>query len=569
MNSLQEAIKHYLGRDIAPADLNFYSLIGLEPNAPIDKIKQHFAASAKLWNESDRKSHPELTKQVGALLKEAQRILLDEEKRHAYTQKLAGLNSSPAISPPDRSPAAVPIASARKATSHAGKATEHESYFPAEDPTLSFDEMAFVQEQNASPPLSLSPEARFTELIDSLNTDIASELSDAAETPIPPELSEFYSTITTPPDASDPLSASDSAPRNTSSSLLEGIGQAEAGSGEFGRSTIDDNANAVFGHSTSLSPARAVSNRRPNPRQKLVTGSLIALGGALIAGVGAYALYSGNGGTSPRVASTTSDPAAATPAPPPLPDPSDAFSMSPPLTVQQPEIDSAPTVPASMVRADTEPSDAPTNGSEMAPEPTSMTGPEPEVPPAASDSPPVDLQLWNERFQAMKAALEHKGFDEFKRLAAALPPPSGDPEIDAKRERLAQFGRFSETGYQAFERSRTELQPGDKLAIGNREIEIAANSSDSLELQSLSGKKSYPWSELPLGIALAILERALPDEEPESLAAQAAYLALYQAEHDLAQDHIDRLLEESQGQGSVREDFGQALSDTYPHPVSD
>ncbi len=105
-----EAIHKHLGVRIDADEIDHYTLLGLEPNANPEQIKQALRMAVNAWNHSDTKSDPESAQWVAKRLKQAQSVLLDTQKKNAYD------------------------ASLREKASHA-----ENSFFPDADPYAPFD----------------------------------------------------------------------------------------------------------------------------------------------------------------------------------------------------------------------------------------------------------------------------------------------------------------------------------------------------------------------------------------------------------------------------------------------
>ncbi|MFN7626422.1 MAG: hypothetical protein ACK5PZ_06295, partial [Pirellula sp.] len=89
MTDMIEAIERHLGRVLTTDQLDYYAVLGLEPFCEDEKkIRTAMQAAIATYKSSNTQSYPESSNKVAKLLKQAQAILLDAEKRGIYDAQL-------------------------------------------------------------------------------------------------------------------------------------------------------------------------------------------------------------------------------------------------------------------------------------------------------------------------------------------------------------------------------------------------------------------------------------------------------------------------------------------------
>lgn len=610
MSNLHSAIQFHLGRDVDVKSLTYYSLLGVEPNAAPEVIKQHFASAAKRWNQSDRQSNPEAAKQVGSLLKEAQKILLNEKLRAEYDSKLRQKRTAAKVAN-------------RPKTSPQASNDDLEKPFSADDFSQPFDEALFLK--NHSPQFlpswqPTSAEESYARLLNYLHSGasitvampnraltetapdpeasssaLATATLDAAtptaeERPIeddglstesqaipldvytPYQFSTVSQFVT---DDSDPFFFSNASPTDTtiepetSPSLY----------GSFSPNLSD--TDPLF----SAPAPKIVSRHRVNPRQKLVTSICIAVGGLLIAGVGFYAFQGGQRQASHSPSNASSTPSngldSGTATPTGL---ENQTSMFPPSS-ESPSLPSdgfQGTQNANSAATDIPPMDnsettlskngsMETNESSIPDLTTSgmNTDSEASMSDASTENiqeptqPQFDKSMWDAQIAQASEALKRLDFQTFEQQVQLLNIQTGDQTLDAKAARLLQRAAFAKLAHESYQQAEANLRAGDSIEVGGRVLTIASIDADQITFQLMAGPKAYSRESLPMGIQIGILEKGLPSSTPENAAAQASYLGLALPKNALVERKIEELLEQAQG-GSVRADFKEVFTDTYP-----
>lgn len=87
MSVTTDAIEKLLDKRIPEEELNHYKLLGVDHRATNEEIKQALRTASASWN-ANAKNHPGAAQLVANLLRQAQAVLLDAEKRRAYDAQL-------------------------------------------------------------------------------------------------------------------------------------------------------------------------------------------------------------------------------------------------------------------------------------------------------------------------------------------------------------------------------------------------------------------------------------------------------------------------------------------------
>lgn len=100
MQEVLDAIERHLGRSVQIAQLDYYQVIGLEMYcSDAQRIREALQDATNRWMQSETGKYPESAQIIAKLLKQAQIILLDPEKRTRYDAQLANLRRSQTESP--------------------------------------------------------------------------------------------------------------------------------------------------------------------------------------------------------------------------------------------------------------------------------------------------------------------------------------------------------------------------------------------------------------------------------------------------------------------------------------
>ena len=521
MNNELAAIQKHLGIRIADGNLTYYTLLGLEESASVNEIKQALRLAANAWNQSDTKSDPAAAQSVAKLIKQAQAVLLDESRRKVYD-----LSLKPSVY------------------------ESEQSLYPEADPFAPFDPNACLvgAAENDSSLSFGSPSVRWNELtrrIPTLGTRQNSQpaLADVPISTEPPELEEY----------------SEARKSTSSLSRIEQLRRKRQFTQRITIAGLLSVAMAVLiyaGIRVALNTTQIAQKqeadkvaREPNVIEvpsKLQTAKPLdktpkAIGGAFAPkGAGdtmqmvlpalrreeateAVAKdFTESNPTGMPVKDATS--MAESPAKPPQPEP----AMTPPAAM--------PAVPAA------------------------------ETKPMPAATPPVTATSRAEWVAAMKAAREainKADFEVLKKQIEVALPLSVTQEMQDKHARLDQLGQLYQIFIKAVQDAKSKMRGAETLAVGRNRISIVEVKPDELVVRAGGQNERHRWDRLPPGIAEAMSDLVLSDQDPTDLAARAVYFSLSPAKNELYNKKVQSWFEKSLGKGDIRKDLVQALTETY------
>ena len=529
MDNISQSIQRYLGRSVSNDSLNHYTLLGIDPDASTDQIKSALRAAAAAWNSADTRSSPQDAQQVAQLLKQAQATLLDANKRALYDRAILAIASKHVDSNLGISKVALE--------------------FPVGDPLSPFDPVAFRPMRSAS---------RFG--------DTASRWRELEATVFAGEDPNALPSIASQPSmniANDTANESPFSKASTQSYVPNRDSQ--------------QNASVII---------QQLRRKRQRNQSLVLGGILLAavafLGFAAIRfflnqqNVAANKEIDGNhtkpSDFRPQVEKSKEsiDAKAETKAPmrsnlPSVNKESEANNVDgldgtpPPMNDGAGKSDMA-TMPPPVSPAEPMPPEAMKPSPDTPSSPQSMT-PTPSMPATMLD--PKIASQWGKAMTEGKAALQKLDFDTFeKSMESALALSMGDSQT-AKQKRLDQFGQLYRIAIDAMIEARTKTRGADVITVGKNRVSIVEIKSDSIVVRFSGENKSYQWSEVPMGIALGLLDLTLSTTEPTDLASRAVYLSFSTAKTDLHARKIEEFFSKSLGKGDIRSDLPQALTDTY------
>jgi curved DNA-binding protein CbpA len=530
MDNLIQSIQRYLGRSVSNDSLNHYTLLGIEPDASTDQIKSALRAAAAAWNSADTRSSPQDAQQVAQLLKQAQATLLDANKRALYDKSIIAIASN-------------------HVDSNLGISTVALE-FPVGDPLSPFDPVAFRPMRSAS---------RFG--------DTASRWREL-------EVTVF---------AGEDPNALPSIASQTSLCIANDT----ANESPFSKASTHIN---VLPNRDNQQNASAIIQQLRRKRQR---NQSLVLGGILLAAVAflgfaaiRFFLNQQNVAANKEIDGNNTKPSDVRPLEEKRKETIDAKAASKaPVRSSLPSVnkesdsetvdglDGAPpsmsdgagksdmaTMPTTVPPAEPMPPEAMKPLLDTPSSPQSMT-PTASMP-ATMPDPKIAAQ-WGKAMTEGKAALQKLDFDTFeKSMESALALSMGDSQT-AKQKRLDQLGQLYRIAIDAMIEARTKTRGADVITVGKNRVSIVEVKSDSIVVRFSGENKTYLWSEVPMGIALGLLDLTLSTTEPTDLAARAVYLSFSTAKTDLHARKIEEFFSKSLGKGDIRSDLPQALTDTY------
>ncbi len=521
MSDLLSAIKQHLGIRIREGQLNHYSLLGLDKNASSSEIKQALRTAVAAWNGSEPKSDPESAQQVAKLIRQAQAVLLDESKKREYDEQLSGQNS-----------------------------TMKRSFFPQADPFAPFDPSACLVGAGMSPSVHAfgSVNDRWNELRRQIPT-----LSQPSMAPVVVEdriesVRTYLREAARTEQAESATSRIERLKRNRkwkqALSVAGFVMVAMAFLGyagirfvwnrqEFAKrleSDVDDSTpTKALAKSKEAIPKSIGGKNGPKATSSDPAFVLPTLSrdDSSVDSVVAFTEDDpfGNASKATSVTSVTNT----------------TDSMKPDSTPKEP-MQSPPLEPEAMKPAIVKPSE------------------EKPMVPATAGASKAD---WIAAMVKAKEAITKADFATFhKQIEAALPLSTND-EMTSKHARLDQLGQLYEIFIKSIHEAKSKMRGAETLSVGKTLINIVEIKDDELIVRMQGKNQRFAWDRLPPGIAIALADLTLSEQEPTDIAARAVYFSLSPARNDLFAKKVKDWFEKSVGKESIRKDLVQALTDTY------
>lgn len=519
MKEVLAAIERHLGRSIRVSELDYYQVFGLElycddPRRIHDALQQ----ATNRWLQSDTVKYPESAQIVAKLLRQAQGILLNDEKREKYNLQLRELHAS------------------RAEPSKTGSRASVSNQVPS-DPSDGID--ALFPDADPMAPLAFDASTSFDKRTDS-RCALLEEIQDpkirlAELEQLFPSLVEF-----------------EYAPRVESDTPLA--------------PPLLKRSRGHAGSGSSLT--EQILSKRRRKRILFSVAYILASAAALAASIGFYLNQRKQselkGKQSQRFAMREDNAQnAATQSLPKVErgesrNEKSLPSVSKPQTDSEPKMDEAP--------VDTPP---PNNLPPIDAPPANQEPMQEEAKPAMASSEPTDESpQWKERMTNAQAAIERADFETFgKEIEPCLAAKTQRGRDQAAR--LDQLGQLYKIGCESFEEAKKKLNGSSALKMGSTQVGIVESTPEKIVLREPGNNKSYLWNELPFGIAKAILDLSLDTEKPTDVAARAVFFSMapkYREEaktSGIVKKNIEGWFKKSVGQGDIRADLTQALIDTY------
>ncbi len=191
------------------------------------------------------------------------------------------------------------------------------------------------------------------------------------------------------------------------------------------------------------------------------------------------------------------------------------------------------------------------------------------TPPPASTEPDVQptrdevKQLASVLGKARKAiaARNEKGVTDNLEAARAVAKTSAHQQMVWRLEQLAeQVTAFD----QALQEAVSGLKAGDTIQVGSStELTVARVSPETLGVEVAGLKKSYPLNNLPLGLAVALLQTRLPADDPATKAIQAGFVVVSKNSNDRSLAKARTWYEESAAGDPDLADMVNVIDDDY------
>jgi hypothetical protein len=254
------------------------------------------------------------------------------------------------------------------------------------------------------------------------------------------------------------------------------------------------------------------------------------------------------------------------------PDPVETFAVKPAPGTGTSDV---PGFPAAPDTAPTEPAFPTDQGSTPASVPDdtgfpigSKTEPDPKVPFAA---PTEAVQPTRDEVTALAAALKaartalfDHDFDGAEAELAKVESLSKLPEHHEKYERLYLLTQYARNFREALSKAIQSLEAGDEIEVGTSTVVGVVNTAaDRITIRLSGANRDYSLETLPPGLAVAIADKWLNQDDPVSLVVKGAYLATIQ---DVGEERLARAREWWQDASRRGVDIGElekVIDDTY------
>lgn len=570
MTEIIEAIERHLGRVLTTDQLDYYAVLGLETFCEDEKkIRTAMQAAIATYKSSNTQTHPESSNKVAKLLKQAQAILLDADKRVVYDAQLRKM-----------------AAAKRKAAtvvSHVSAGVDSRNWFPDGDPMAPVSlvglESTFAS-STATDDLQPDWLAQIQD-VDQRRSELmllfpSLAMMSAVEDEVPAAEFERFGKTGRPkisrPDAS---ASGQSMEVNNGVSLLEQMrrkrrqrqlmavgGMVVAAAGLLGFATYKyiDNQRQV---AARLAEKEQKKSNRFSGMKDSGSANATPIGsspssGELELGLkGPKGRGDASGPSLPKVNRSDADTGMST-------------EMKSDMQAKAPEEMAAPAKtmePKPEVPMTPEPTKTPAPASPAPETPTTpMPQPTPEVkPPMAT----AESKEWVGHMENARMAIDKLEFGKFDTSIESANKSSVTAEGKAKAARLDQMGQLYKIYIDAFAEAKKKAKGASSIKVGSAEFSIVESTPDKVIVRAQGKNQTYEWGKLPFGMAVAFSDLALSDIEPVDIAARAVFFSLdpnyrESAENnDIVKKRIAGWLEKSLGKGSVRQDLMQALSDKY------
>lgn len=529
MSELLLAIETHLGVRVVEDSLNHYSLLGLNRDAGPSEIKKALRTAVAAWNASDTKSDSESAQRVAKLIKQAQAVLLDSTKKLEYDEQL--------------NRQALP---------------SNRSFFPRADPYAPFDPSeCLVRAGMSSAVFSFgSVNERWNELSRQLpalaqsNTlQVASVNRLGTDRTINQETA---TAVWNRPAVQGESVASRIERHKRKRKRTQGL--YVAGFLVFATVFL-----GYAGIRFILNPQQIAQNQgsdsgQPGPAKepsKSAVSSTKTIGGKNAPkSTGADSIFvlptldMSDSSAAPRVEITESNPFGTPPA---------VLNVGEQI---KPDLPMTESIPSSTLPS-------PSVGSE--PIQSAPMKPIEEKPRVPTESAVLKSE-WIAAMTKAKEAVDKADFATFyKHMELALPLSTND-EMGSKHARLAQLGLLYDMFIKALGEAKSKLSAGEALTVAKTQVSIVEIKDDMLIVRMQGKNERYAWDRLPPGIAMALADLTLSDQEPTGIAARAVYFSLSPSIADskaLFAKRVKDWFEKSVGKGTIRKDLEQALRDAY------
>ena len=189
----------------------------------------------------------------------------------------------------------------------------------------------------------------------------------------------------------------------------------------------------------------------------------------------------------------------------------------------------------------------------------------------SAPTPAISLEDKRAKTQALvqaletaKAALGEQRFalaDEQLKRAESLADSSNQRDAVA---RLNEIAGYVKQFYGALTAAVQGMQAAETFKVsGGAEVGFVEGFKDKVTLRVTGMNKTYLFSELPPGLALAIADRKLPARSPMSAIVKGAYLAVHKQVDSRTRERAKQLWEEAEAGGIKTAHLMPFFADNY------
>ena len=238
-----------------------------------------------------------------------------------------------------------------------------------------------------------------------------------------------------------------------------------------------------------------------------------------------------------------------------------------------PGIDSSSILPGMLAVSDTSSSEVAMNTEDASPAGSDTTA---TMEPAGNGTLPETVALSaSERERWTSAMLEVRktiGQQQYAEAAQQLDNARSLAKTPQQTEQLASLVTIEQLAHEfsdALQRALAGMGAAETFMIGKSTPASFVGAADGrLTLQIDGQSQSWSMTELPIGIAFAIVDMTMDREHPRSLAAKAAFTLVHPAAqgNDMAAKRAMQMMSTAIDAGAVSEDMAQVFHDDYTLP---
>jgi outer membrane biosynthesis protein TonB len=219
---------------------------------------------------------------------------------------------------------------------------------------------------------------------------------------------------------------------------------------------------------------------------------------------------------------------------------------------------------------ETKPEPTPPPMPETKPEPKPESKPEPTpIPPMPEPMPApmptkAELAVLGKALTAGKAALTKYDFVDADAQIAAAESLAKLPEHQALVARLKEVASYVKQFRNAVNEAVKTLQPQQEIKVGaSTMVIVVAVSAEKLTIRRAGGNITYPITELPAGLAMALADSWLNANDPVNRVIRGSYFAVADGDQDSHREKAKKYWEEAITNGVDVKHLLPFLTDKY------